>query len=38
MTVTAQARTKTSSTDTYDLQGFPPAYTRMQALCKAPQP
>jgi invasion protein IalB len=36
MTVTAQARTKTSSTDTYDLQGFPPAYTRMQALCKAP--
>lgn len=35
MTVIAQAQTKTSSTDTYDLHGFPPAYTRMQALCKA---
>jgi len=37
MAVTAQAQTKTSSTDTYDLQGFTPAYTRMQALCKAPK-
>ena len=35
ITVTAQAHTKTFSTDTYDLHGFPPAYTRMQALCKA---
>lgn len=35
MTVTAQAHTKTSSMDTYDLHGFPQAYHRMQALCKA---
>ena len=37
MTVTAQAQTTTSSTDTYDLHGFPPAYKRMQALCKTPK-
>ena len=37
MTVTAQAQTNTSSTDTYDLHGFPPAYTRLQALCKTPK-
>lgn len=35
MTVTGQAQTNASSTDTYGLQGFSQAYKRMQELCKA---
>jgi len=35
MTVTGQAQTNASSTDTYALQGFSQAYKRMQDLCKA---
>ena len=34
MVVTGTAQTNTSSTDTYDLHGFPPAYKRLQALCE----
>jgi invasion protein IalB len=35
MTVTGQAQTQASSTDTYALHGFSRAYKRMQELCKA---
>ncbi|MBM3224305.1 MAG: hypothetical protein FJZ47_10930 [Candidatus Tectomicrobia bacterium] len=38
MTVAGQGQGKIASTDTYDLQGFPQAYKRMQELCKEDKP